>query len=69
MTLQKSRAPAERLVMTANLSIPWWVYAQGALVTGLVVAAVLGESRIGMTLAAIGLVLTFVSHDLRGRRR
>jgi hypothetical protein len=47
--------------------IPLWIAIQGMLVTG--IALTVDRPRTAVTLAFVGFVLTFLSHDFRGRRR
>jgi hypothetical protein len=47
----------------------WWVVAQGILLAGIALNVLtLQKYRLGMALALVSIALTFVSHDLRGRR-
>ena len=49
---------------------PWWIVAQGMLLGGIALNMLtLQNYRLGMALALISLVLTFVSHDFKGRAR
>jgi hypothetical protein len=49
---------------------PWWVIAQGVLIGAIGLNMLtFQEYRLGMALALVSLALTFVSHDLRGRRK
>ena len=49
---------------------PWWVIAQGVLIGAIGLNMLtIQEYRLGMALALASFGLTFLSHDLRGRRR
>lgn len=55
--------------MTAKLSLPWWLPVQAAILTGIIASGLTRSYRLGMAFGIAGFIVTFLSHDFKGRRR